>query len=254
MEYISRLYRNNMGSGRFVSFGVKYKETDLWIGINPSAYKPEIKDFAYKQVKELRDNMDEYLKKDEKYARYLMPYYPAHQAPGIFYAMSAVAVRTGIGPMSAVAGAFAEFVGKSIMCNFDIEEIVVENGGDIYLDIKDNLTMSVFAGESPLSEKIGIDIPAKFSPCGVCTSAGKVGPSLSFGNADAVMVLCRDIKLADSWATAIGNKIKSVEDINDVVNEHIGKTEILSLIVVCDDKLGIGGELELKIIKKASSQ
>lgn len=243
-----------MGKGRFTSFSVQYKETDLWIGVSPDNYKPEIKDFAYKQMKELRDNMDAYIERDKKYASALLPYMPAHQAPGIFYAMSTVSLKTGIGPMSAVAGAFAEFVGKSIMCNFDIDEIVVENGGDIYLDIKKDLTMSVFAGKSPLSEKIGVDIPASYSPCGVCTSAGKVGPSLSFGQADAVMVVCKDIKLADSWATAIGNKIKCADDINDIVNEHIGIEEIQSLIVVCDDKLGIGGELELKIIKNASSQ
>ncbi len=253
MEYVSRLYRNNMGKGRFYSFTIQYKETDLWIGISPEDYKPKIKDFAYKQVKELRDKMDAYLEEDKEYASALLPYMPAHQAPGIFYDMSAVAQKTGIGPMSAVAGAFAEFVGQSIICNFDVDEIVVENGGDVFIDVKRNITINVFAGESPISEKIGIDVPANYSPCGICTSAGKVGPSLSFGQAHAVMVACKDIKLADSWATAIGNKIKCADDINDIVNEYTGMPEIKSLIIVCDDKLGIGGELELKIITNASS-
>ncbi len=89
--------------------------------------------------------------------------------------------------------------------------MVIENGGDIYAVLNDEFVLSVFAGNSPLSERIGLVIPEGKKKWGICTSAGTVGPSLSFGKADAVVVICEDILLADAYATAFGNKVKSPE-------------------------------------------
>ena len=45
--------------------------------------------------------------------------------------MAAAADKAGIGPMSAVAGLFAREVGEHILNNFELNELLVENGGDI---------------------------------------------------------------------------------------------------------------------------
>ena len=110
--------------------------------------------------------------------------------------------------MSAVAGAVALKVGENLKKRFGIKEVIVENGGDIYADLCQDMDISVFAGSSPLSEKVGLHIEAAYAPLGICTSSGTVGPSLSFGKADAVMIVCSDVMLADTYATAFANTIQ----------------------------------------------
>ncbi len=122
--------------------------------------------------------------------------------------------------------------------------------GVIFLHMLNNeLILSVFAGESPLSERIGLVIPADHEKLGICTSAGTVGPSLSFGKADAVVVVCEDVLLADAFATALGNKVKSSNDVEKVINYSEKYAEILSLLIICEDKIGIKGENEIRILR-----
>ena len=123
--------------------------------------------------------------------------------------MAMAGEKAGVGPMAAVAGAFSEEIGKTLLRTFPINELVVENGGDIFLKLEKPLVLSVYAGTSVLSEKIGIEIPAQETPLGVCTSAGTVGPSHSFGKADAVMVACKNTAVADAFATALANQVKT---------------------------------------------
>jgi ApbE superfamily uncharacterized protein (UPF0280 family) len=139
------------------------------------------------------------------------------------------------------------------MSNFSVKELVIENGGDIFALLKHKLVLSVFAGNSPLSEKIGLKITPGVSPLGICTSAGTVGPSLSFGKADAVVVVAKDVLVADAFATAFGNKVKSPADVEKVTDEAKNHPEILSLLIICEDRAGVWGEFEIKILNKSPS-
>ncbi len=244
-----RTYRTQFNGDRFRSFEVKHLETDLWIGVNPSSFKSEMKEIAISKIKELRTRMDEYIVSETNFKKSLKPFQPNENAPEEAKEMAIAAEKAGIGPMSAVAGLFAREVGESLLQNFSVEEMVIENGGDIYVLLKNELILSVFAGESPLSERIGLVIPPEKSKLGICTSAGTVGPSLSYGKADAVVVICEDVLLADAFATAFGNKVKSPNDVEKVINQSEKYPEILSLLIICEDKIGIRGEYEIKILK-----
>ena len=125
--------------------------------------------------------------------------------------MSESAEKVGVGPMASVAGAIAEFVGNELSAYS--AEVIVENGGDIYLKSLEKRIIGVYAGESPLTGKLGLEIDGEDTPLGVCTSSGTVGHSLSFGKADAVIVLSKSATLADAAATAIGNLVAQPEDI-----------------------------------------
>jgi uncharacterized protein len=247
--YEKRTYRTQFNVSRFQSFEVKYLETDLWIGVNPTSFKEEMKDLALEKIKELRTRLDEYILSEPFFKKSLKPFQPAENAPGEAKEMAVAAERAGIGPMSAVAGLFAREVGEAILQNFLVKEMVIENGGDIFVLLKNELILSVFAGESPLSERIGLIIPPVISKLGICTSAGTVGPSLSFGKTDAVVVICEDILLADAFATAFGNKVKSPNDVEKVINKAENFPEIIALLVICEDKIGIRGEYEIRILK-----
>ena len=144
-----------------------------------------------------------------------------------------------MGPMAAVAGAISEFVGKGLL-NFS-SEVIVENGGDIFMQSQSDRIAGIYAGDSPLSQKIGLKIPAEDTPMGICTSSGKIGHSLSFGKADAVVILSKDTALADAAATAVGNIVISAGDIQKGINFAKMIEGVLGVVVIVEDKLGAWG-------------
>ena len=245
-----RTYRREMGEGRFLSFTIGYKETDLWIGIDPVSYREEMKEFCYERIKHYRIALENYLLLDPEYGSSLIPYQTNSYAHDLANKMAWAAQKANVGPMAAVAGAFAQQLGFDLLSNFKINELAIENGGDIFLHLINPLVLSIFAGKSPLSERIGIEIPKDMGSIGVCTSSGTVGPSLSFGKADAVMVACKDAALADAWSTSLGNRVQGADNLNDTIIFTEQIKEILSVVIVCEGKVGIRGIFDLKLIKK----
>ena len=249
MEYKERTYRTRFAGDTRRWFCVKFLESDLWIGVDPDSYSASMESATYTYVVDLRRAMDAYLLMDPAYKTALTPYDAGIEAPSILKDMSRVSHKTGIGPMSAVAGAVAQRVANYLKENFKVKEVIVENGGDIYAESHSDLDISVFAGQSPLSEKVGLHIPAIAFPLGICTSSGTVGPSLSLGRADAVMIICKDVLLADSYATAFANKIKSESDLQPVIESIQRIPAILGAIAIKGDKLALTGQYELRLFK-----
>ena len=247
MEYRERSYRSRFADDGRRWFCVKFLESDLWIGVDLDHYCDAMEGETYSMLVELRRAMDAYLLMDPLYKAALTPYDAGLEAPDILKDMSRVSHKTGIGPMSAVAGAVALHVADFIKGKFAVKEVIVENGGDIYADASSDMDISVFAGQSPLSERVGLHIPASAFPCGICTSSGTVGPSLSLGRADAMMIVCRDVLLADSYATAMANRIQSVNDLQPVIEQIQNIPEILGALAVKDDKLAVCGLYELRL-------
>lgn len=245
-EYRIRSYRNRFATEGRRSFTVSYRKTDLWIAVDEASFDGRMADYALAAIRDLWLAMEDYIATDSEYASSLVPYSPRAEAPAILHDMSRAAAAAGIGPMSAVAGACAREIAAALKQRFAYREIIIENGGDIYAELASAADIALFAGESPLSERIGLHIPA-LSPIGICTSSGTVGPSLSFGKADAVMIVCRDVAAADSYATAFANRIATEDDISPVM-ELIGThDDILGAIAVKGDRMGIVGQLELRI-------
>ena len=245
MEYRERSYRSRFSNDERRWFCVKFLESDLWIGVDSGSYRASMEADTYAMLVDLRRQMDAYLLMDPQYKTALTPYDAGLQAPEILIEMSRVSHKTGIGPMSAVAGAVAKKVAEFL----GTKEVIVENGGDIYAQAASDMDISVFAGQSPLSEKIGLHIPAADFPLGICTSSGTIGPSLSLGRADAVMIVCKDVLLADSYATAMANRIKTVNDLQSVIDRISDLPDILGAIAVKDDRMAITGCYELRLFK-----
>ena len=245
MEYKERSYRSRFSNDERRWFCVKFLESDLWIGVDNGSYRASMEQDVYTMLVDLRRQMDAYLLMDPAYKAALTPYDAGLEAPEILKEMSRISHRTGIGPMSAVAGAVAKHVADYIGAN----EVIVENGGDIYANVASDMDISVFAGQSPLSEKVGLHIPAADFPLGICTSSGTVGPSLSLGRADAMMIVCKDVLLADSYATSFANRIQSANDLQPVIDRISNTPEILGALAVKDDRLAVCGEFELRLFK-----
>jgi hypothetical protein len=243
-----------MGS-RFRSFRVSYKESDLWLGVDPASYSTKMEDSAASRTRAYRLELEAYIERRPEFLTSLAPIVSDPDAPLIAASMLAAGAAAGVGPMAAVAGATAAFVGADIAAEFGCREIVVENGGDLWLRFEEAMDISVFAGDSPLSERVGVSIPPNFSPLGVCTSSGTVGPSLSLGQADAAMVAARDAAsccgaaLADAWATRVGNAVREKADIAAALSLAEGREGVVSVLVIKGDRMGIRGELALKLFE-----
>jgi ApbE superfamily uncharacterized protein (UPF0280 family) len=151
--------------------------------------------------------------------------------------------QTGVGPMAAVAGAVAEYVGRELL-TFS-PEIIVENGGDIFLKILRQRTVGIYAGDSPLTGKIGLEINPRETPLGVCTSSGTVGHSLSFGKADAAVIIAASATLADAAATAIGNRVNRPEDVAGAIQFGKGINGLKGIVIIIGESVGAWGDVKL---------
>jgi ApbE superfamily uncharacterized protein (UPF0280 family) len=219
-------------------FRVRIGESDLWI----SAERP-LRALAERALVSARSDLEAYLKRDPGFGAALRPYELAQEAPAIVREMAEAGRLCGVGPMAAVAGAVAESVGRALLT--EAGEVIVENGGDIFLYSKRPRTAAIYAGSSPLSGRLGLRLSLTEQALGLCTSSGTVGPSLSFGKADAATVLATSAALADAAASALGNRIQSGEDIPAGLEYVQLIPGVLGAAVVIGEHLGAWGELEL---------
>jgi ApbE superfamily uncharacterized protein (UPF0280 family) len=239
LEYKPRTYRSWTKSGDLVFFEIIEKETDLAIYASKDLEKQ-----ARASLLTCRQDLEGYISRDPAFYSSLEPVDLLSSVPQIAIDMAQAARRAGVGPMAAVAGAIAEFVGRDVGRFSD--EIIVENGGDIFLRTAKNRTIGIYAGEnSPFTEKLAIEVPPAEEGIGVCTSSGTVSHSLSFGKSDAVVVISRDVALADAVATAVGNVLKSPADITRGVDLARSIEGILGVLAIVKDKMGSWGEIRL---------
>lgn len=253
-----RFYRAAMG-GRFRSWLLSYKESDLWIGVSPESWRQEMEDVARDALRDARSQIEGYAPPQPRveaapgdvgghdlFLRSFSPLPDDPAAPSVVRAMLKAGIAADVGPMAAVAGAIAAHVGRALQAAFVCDEVLVENGGDLWLSFKKLLVIAVFAGTSPLSGRFGVELSPALSPCGLCTSSGTVGPSLSFGYADASVILCRNAALADAWATASCNAVQTADDIDPVLSMLKTKSEILASLIVVGDRMGIQGQFRMR--------
>ncbi len=198
---------------------------------------------AREQVLVCRGQIDGYIQRYPAFAVSLAPWREQAFAPEIVREMIAAGSAAGVGPMAAVAGAVAESVGRKLLDHS--REVVVENGGDVYIKSNGPVVAGLFAGNSPLSMKLAIKVVDTRDGIGLCTSSGTVGHSLSTGSADAVCVVSRSCALADAAATAIGNQIRSPREVKTAIAFGKRISGVLGIVVVAGRELGAWGQVEL---------
>jgi ApbE superfamily uncharacterized protein (UPF0280 family) len=236
--YQERKYREHANAEGLIKFEVIEGETDLLIMAEKNLFEQ-----ALASVIKYRKQLELYINNHPEFHESYSPLRASIFSPRIIANMAWAAKRCNVGPMAAVAGAMAELVGRDLLKYS--QEIIVENGGDNYLKINKTRRVGIFAGTSPLSEKIAIEIAPKDTPLGICTSSGTVGPSFSFGKADAVCVIARSAALADAAASAIGNV---VQDINTIDNGLAVAKKIRGLsgvLIIKDDRMGVMGKIKI---------
>lgn len=238
MQYQERTYRYNILKNNLKSYHVTVRETDLFISSDF-----ELRQAALQSVHDHRAHLETYIAVHPEFLSALSPLKTDDMAPGIVRDMLKVAQLAGVGPMAAVAGAMAEHVCLDLLLL--TPNVIVENGGDIFLKCNMEVKIGIFAGDSTLSHKLALRIRPDEMPIGVCTSSATVGPSLSLGKADAACVKSRSASLADAAATAIANRVKKKKDIKKAIEFGAKIPGVLGILIILGEELGAWGDLEL---------
>lgn len=243
MNYTERNYRLRHRQDDLIHFQVAIKETDLDIGVRKERFTPELVKWTESLIEECRQPLEDYIKKEPGFLKALTPYEVPKDAPDIVKEMADAGRMAGVGPMAAVAGAVSECVGRSLAKRS--RDVIVENGGDIYLRTGKIRYIGVFAGESPLSNRLALEIRPENTPLGICTSSGTVGHSLSFGKADAVVILAPSTALADAVATATGNLVQNGGDLDKALEFAATIKGVSGVLIIKGDRLAAWGHIKL---------
>jgi ApbE superfamily uncharacterized protein (UPF0280 family) len=230
-----RHYRQIVAGDHLVSFQVTVKETDVWIRA-----RTRLEARARERIFACRGHLEAYIQAYPDFRDTLVPWLVAGPMPKIVGDMAAAGNAAGVGPMAAVAGAIAEQVGVDILTVSD--EVIVENGGDIFVRLNRPFVSAIYAADSPLSMRVGVRIDPADRPIAICTSSGTIGHSLSMGKADAVCVVSRSCPLADAAATAIGNRVGSAGAVASAIAFGKSIPGVIGIVIIVNDKIGAWGD------------
>jgi hypothetical protein len=190
-----------------------------------------------------RETVQRFIAFDPLFQDTLEPYRLGVEAPPLIRAMCSASAKARVGPMATVAGAIAKEAVRA-MVQAGARQAAVDNGGDIALFLTDELEVGLYAGTSRIKD-VGLKVPGERREFGICTSSGTVGPSISFGVADAAVVLAEDAILADACATRLGNEVRSgeEEDMLEAIATVLRVSGVEGALVVVGDRMAMRGKV-----------
>jgi len=242
-QNVLRQYRALHEAHDLYYFRISLKETDLAIGVDKKSYSDSLLAICQQEVSKLRGDLEYYIDLHSAFRTSFVPVRLLPGAPVIAVKMSQAAWLAGVGPMAAVAGAFAQSVGEKIRPL--VKDIIVENGGDIYMNSSTERLVSIYAGSSQFTHKIALKIKVEENPLGICTSSGTVGHSVSLGKADAVVIMAENAYLADAVATGAANLVQTADDLMSAVDFGKIIKGVKGIVAIKDDHLAAWGNVEL---------
>ena len=237
-KYHERTYRKRVMAEDIVFFHVGVKQTDLWVGAEKNL-ESETRD----AIMNYRRQLEDYIHLHPAFLTTLEPLALDPYAPPIAAKMIQETQALSVGPMASVAGAIAQFVAVDLLRWTD--QVIVENGGDIFIKVNRPAKVSIFAGTSPFSDKIGLRIGPESMPVGICTSSGTIGHSLSHGKADAVCIVSPSAVLADGAATALCNRIRGSGDLGKISQWAEEIQGLFGGVAILKDHMASWGKIEL---------
>jgi len=233
-----RIYQKDISTAGRYSCRLAYKHTDLYITSD--------KDISGKLRKPLAvfyEQLEKVIWENKGFEESLSPLDTDKSWPDAVQAMCRSAAIFGVGPMAAVAGTVCDTIAAEVSggCSF----LMIENGGDAYIKSPDMVKASLFTGSRYFPENIDICIDPGSTPCGLCSSSGMMGHSLSLGKSDLVTAMSGSAAEADAAATAIANAVRTRSDVDRIIEKYTQYSQLKGLIILKDDRLAIWGDLQL---------
>lgn len=240
-KYRKRFYRDWVYPGKMCEARLCVMETDLHILTDT----PLDEGFALECIRRYRSEIEKYInQRDPRFLSSLKPLPVELNAPPIVREMAVQARKAGVGPMAAVAGAIAGYVGKALSRK-GYRDVIIENGGDLFLKVSGPVRIGIYAGRSRFSRRISLAVGPEETPLGVATSSGTVGHSLSFGRTDGATVIAKNAALADACATAVANRVSSRKDLAPAVAFARSIRGVRGVLIVFRNTMATWGAVSL---------
>jgi ApbE superfamily uncharacterized protein (UPF0280 family) len=236
MKRAERFYRDFTESARWISFRVRIETSDLYIRADK-----DLSEAADEIIRRLRKEIRGQIERQNAFHTSLAPVERLEGCPAVISMMYEASERADVGPMAAVAGAIAELTGRELADR--TEELIIENGGDIWMKLLRPAVVIIYPGGHYL-DRVALRIQPERTPCGICTSSSRIGLSFSFGRADAATVIAPDAALADAIATEVCNRVKSEDDMESAASYGLDRGAS-GVIIVYRDRLVARGDVEL---------
>ena len=178
-------------------------------------------DLAQHNLKEyiysLRLDLKRYISRNSDFLASLEPVDVYENVPLIVRLMSESSKVCDTGPMACVAGTISE-LSLDYLISLGTKYSIVENGGDIALINDRKILCGIYSNNPILENNIAFEIRPRGKALGICTSSGKIGHSISFGQADSVSVISKSSSVADGLATRIANEVTGSDSEEKVYN------------------------------------
>ncbi|MFC1512510.1 UPF0280 family protein [bacterium] len=237
--YEPRAYRKNLLSSDLIPFEIRVKDTDFYV-LSKKDNREKIRDL----IIFYRTQIENYIRKEPFFKVTFKPVETTKDAPHIIRSMAESSRMVNVGPMAAIAGAVAEFVGKEIVRQ-EKSDVIIENGGDLFLFTTKERKVGILTKNKFFKDKLYIKVLPHDTPLGICTSSGKIGHSISLGKSDTVTIVSASVTLADALATAACNLIKGPQDIQKALTFIKSVPMIKGAVIICDNKIGACGNIEI---------
>jgi hypothetical protein len=236
--------RPQSGSGEYC-FQVVAEETDLWITAEADC-RAQVQDLAHA----LRGQVKNALTLFPKFGPSLSPITVPKSAPDLIQEMVQAAAAWGVGPMASVAGAIANAIADR--CAQGQDNILVENGGDIYAYSSRPRSIGLLS-QPEKGLRLGLQLGPQDFPCALCASSGRIGHSLSLGRGDLVVVRAERAAFADAGATALANMLHTGQDVQRVLDlaQEMACQGVQGVFAQYGEKIGIWGEMEIVEVESA---
>jgi ApbE superfamily uncharacterized protein (UPF0280 family) len=136
--YTKRDYRNLVFPAGLDSYNVKIGESDLHISTSGV-----FADEAEEKLIRTREIIENYIASHLEFKEEMGPVEVAKDMDPLIKEMAEKSALCGVGPMATVAGAVAQNVGMDLLRYSP--EVIVENGGDIFIKSREERISAVFA-------------------------------------------------------------------------------------------------------------
>jgi uncharacterized protein len=227
-----------------VSKVVKAKRTYRTFTHKDAAYRIccDAFDAVTAEIVRQRRILEHYIERHRDFGRSFEPIEPNDNAPPIAQRMARAGRLAGVGPMAAVAGAIAQCAGEAGL-KAGAREVIVDNGGDIYLRVAEPVIIGLDSGGADLADRLAFSLKADDTPISICSSSGRMGHSTSLGQCDLATVVSKDAALADAAATRAANLIKTAEDVDAALEQITAIEGVDGVLIVKDACVGLAGHL-----------
>ena len=196
---------------------------------------------AVDAVKSARAEIERQIRRDDFFLTTMEPYDAPGDCSRVIKRMCDAAKMTRVGPMATVAGTIAQEAMEAMTAQ-GLTHGWVDNGGDVALMLESPVTLEVFTDPSS-GTTFALELEPTDGIIGICSSSGRIGHSISFGNADVALAVADSAILADALATAIGNRVANKDSLRTCFDPFKGLVGFFGGLAMIEGAVSMNGRL-----------